>query len=636
VAEGREKDRGANPEEEIGKYRAILEKDPQSRVFAPLAEAYRKAGYLDEAIETARAGLDHHPSYLSGRVALARALFEKGESAEAKSEISQVIQAAPDNLMAHKLIGQVHLQGGDPAAAEKSFNMVLLLDPRDQEAQAALENLKAPAAEPVEPPPVESVTPAEEAPAPETAGAEAGSEGAPTREPGEEGVPSGLVFEDEEGEPVFEQTFDEITGADEEPEEAGEGLGEPFEFEEAVPAGDAEETAAAVEAETGGEDAPDLETGDAGEDVAGDADVVSTASLPGEEAMFDRGPAEPQDDAPFDLVDEEADTPDVESAEDLFDGSEEELQAVETTGASDPLPAEETDIPFEMAEEEEPDFMDSPEEAAEIGEDPFSFETDGEDIVEITAAEDEGEAVTDLSGAEDEESGDIPFDLTEDEFAEFDSSAVTETAMPDEEPPGPADTSFAAGEGEFEQAEASFDLGEEEVREAEAAADFMVSEEAIAEESTFEPPGTSPAEETSAPPAAEEPAPVAEPPGIQPEPAGETEAAPAAGSDEEGVGDAFNTETLAHLYVRQGFYDKAAGVYEAMLRDNPADTALRQKLEEARALAGMMQGTPSAGEPAAATVPPATEAVGPAADTDEHPAIVGLKRFLEQLKERKP
>lgn len=144
MGEEREKDRAGNPEVEIGKYRAILDKDPRSRVFAPLAEAYRKAGLLDDAIDTAREGLSHHPSYLSGRVALARALFERNEPGEARSEISQVVQSAPDNLMAHKLLGQIHLQGGNAGEAEKAFNMVLLLDPRDQEAQAALENLKTP------------------------------------------------------------------------------------------------------------------------------------------------------------------------------------------------------------------------------------------------------------------------------------------------------------------------------------------------------------------------------------------------------------------------------------------------------------------------------------------------------------
>ena len=44
MAADRERDPGSSSAE-IGKYLDILAKDPNSRVFAPLAEAYRKAHY---------------------------------------------------------------------------------------------------------------------------------------------------------------------------------------------------------------------------------------------------------------------------------------------------------------------------------------------------------------------------------------------------------------------------------------------------------------------------------------------------------------------------------------------------------------------------------------------------------------
>ena len=66
-----------NPQ--IYHYLRRYQEDPRSRVFAPLAEAYRKAGLLDEAIEIARDGVRVHPHFVGGKVALARALFDKGQ-----------------------------------------------------------------------------------------------------------------------------------------------------------------------------------------------------------------------------------------------------------------------------------------------------------------------------------------------------------------------------------------------------------------------------------------------------------------------------------------------------------------------------------------------------------------------------
>jgi tetratricopeptide (TPR) repeat protein len=51
-------------------------------------------------------------------------------------------------------------------------------------------------------------------------------------------------------------------------------------------------------------------------------------------------------------------------------------------------------------------------------------------------------------------------------------------------------------------------------------------------------------------------------------------------------GDDLNTNTLAELYISQGFYDKAIEIYQGMLNDRPGNTALQQKLEQIKAMAG--------------------------------------------------
>lgn len=57
-------------------------------------------------------------------------------------------------------------------------------------------------------------------------------------------------------------------------------------------------------------------------------------------------------------------------------------------------------------------------------------------------------------------------------------------------------------------------------------------------------------------------------------------AAPEEGSDD------LNTNTLAELYISQGFYDKALEIYQGMLSERPGNKALQHKLEQLRAMAG--------------------------------------------------
>jgi tetratricopeptide (TPR) repeat protein len=48
--------------------------------------------------------------------------------------------------------------------------------------------------------------------------------------------------------------------------------------------------------------------------------------------------------------------------------------------------------------------------------------------------------------------------------------------------------------------------------------------------------------------------------------------------------DDFTTDTLAELYIAQGFYEKAVDIYERMLADNPASRGLKDKLDRVKAM----------------------------------------------------
>lgn len=123
---------------DIDRYGKLLQRDPDSRVFAPLAEAYRKANRLPEALETARAGVERHPAYASGRVALARAQLSLEKYDEAAGELEQAIAYAPENALAHRLLGEARRGLGDRDAAFEAFARALALNPEDEEARQAI------------------------------------------------------------------------------------------------------------------------------------------------------------------------------------------------------------------------------------------------------------------------------------------------------------------------------------------------------------------------------------------------------------------------------------------------------------------------------------------------------------------
>ncbi len=56
---------------------------------------------------------------------------------------------------------------------------------------------------------------------------------------------------------------------------------------------------------------------------------------------------------------------------------------------------------------------------------------------------------------------------------------------------------------------------------------------------------------------------------------------------ETGRKEVFETETLAELYVAQGFYDRAINIYKNLIVLSPADMSLKQKLEDLYLLANI-------------------------------------------------
>lgn len=135
------------PGPELYHFLKKYQNDPTSKVFAPLAEAYRRAGLLDEAVEIAREGLTHHPNFASGRVALARALFDQKRFQNVLDELRAVLDNVPDNLVAQRLAAESHLMMGNIVEALGAYKMLLYFHPGNIETAQIVRELETQAYE---------------------------------------------------------------------------------------------------------------------------------------------------------------------------------------------------------------------------------------------------------------------------------------------------------------------------------------------------------------------------------------------------------------------------------------------------------------------------------------------------------
>lgn len=131
-----------NPEA-LAKYKEAYQKDPNSKVFAPLAEAYRKNKQLEHAFDIAQKGVKLHPDFASGRVTLARIMMDQKTWDLAITELKQAAELNPEILLAHKLLGECYLQIRNPTLALQAFKMTLYLDPMDVTAKMMVKKLES-------------------------------------------------------------------------------------------------------------------------------------------------------------------------------------------------------------------------------------------------------------------------------------------------------------------------------------------------------------------------------------------------------------------------------------------------------------------------------------------------------------
>jgi tetratricopeptide (TPR) repeat protein len=128
--------------DDIRQLEGRLGREPSSQAFAALAEAYRRAGRLDEAVALCRQGLERYPGYSTARFILAKALLDREDVAAARSEVERFLAGEPDHEPALRLAVECAVRLADPRAALTHLRRLAILDPDDRPIQGQLRALE--------------------------------------------------------------------------------------------------------------------------------------------------------------------------------------------------------------------------------------------------------------------------------------------------------------------------------------------------------------------------------------------------------------------------------------------------------------------------------------------------------------
>lgn len=89
------------------KYARILTQDPSSVAFIFLAQVLYKQGKVDKAINVLINGLKYNKKSVTGRFLLGKIYYDRWLIEQAKREFRAVVELAPDNLAACKMLVQI-------------------------------------------------------------------------------------------------------------------------------------------------------------------------------------------------------------------------------------------------------------------------------------------------------------------------------------------------------------------------------------------------------------------------------------------------------------------------------------------------------------------------------------------------
>jgi tetratricopeptide (TPR) repeat protein len=116
----------------LAKYFSMYKKNPRSRVFAPLAESFRKLGMMDDAMKILREGIKHHPSYTLGYIVLAHCYYDQQRFDLTYNTLRPIVAQNADNFSLQKIFAQSCVNLGHLDEALETYKYLLFMSPKDK------------------------------------------------------------------------------------------------------------------------------------------------------------------------------------------------------------------------------------------------------------------------------------------------------------------------------------------------------------------------------------------------------------------------------------------------------------------------------------------------------------------------
>lgn len=126
---------------DIARLSERFNKDPTSRIFVQLADAYRKNKMIDEALDVLNQGIEHHPNYPLAHLIRGKCLFDTHNYNQAKEAFEKTISLDPQNVVAYRMLAQTCAFLRDDEGLISAYKGILAIDPHDATAKEKLATL---------------------------------------------------------------------------------------------------------------------------------------------------------------------------------------------------------------------------------------------------------------------------------------------------------------------------------------------------------------------------------------------------------------------------------------------------------------------------------------------------------------
>jgi predicted regulator of Ras-like GTPase activity (Roadblock/LC7/MglB family) len=135
---------------EIDRLKQRMTSYPNQILYSRLAELYRSANMLNEAIQTCDTGISLFPNYGGTHLILGQIQLERNDLDLARRHIEKAAELDRYNYMALKLLAQVYMKLGKPKDAARRLEDILAFAPGDEAVTKQLIEAKTAAGEPVD------------------------------------------------------------------------------------------------------------------------------------------------------------------------------------------------------------------------------------------------------------------------------------------------------------------------------------------------------------------------------------------------------------------------------------------------------------------------------------------------------